>query len=264
MSGVSKGLDAFGEDAGTLWAEPDSLPMPLTELQKTRRHWQRALTKRLAGRPLVWFVDDERANREWFVERHRPHFALITFSSRRHTSAALQAKTPCDAVVTDLFFPANFPRNDNQANELLALYGEIKRSTVSGLANLWSSRKNAWSLGGFDIARDVADYAVNRKELIPVILFSRKAPLLLGSADWLFSPSSTVENTHWMLEKLDPSETGEAASRAARIQRDRISAVLRYRREATPWWKRQLGHLSVGWGPFRFSLPPAGKEWERA
>lgn len=259
MSGLFKGMEAFGKDTGTLWAEPDSLPMPLAELQKSHRRWQRKLIKRLAGRPLVWFVDDERANREWFVERHRPHFALITFSSRQHARVALHAKTPCDAVVTDLFFPANLPRNDSQANELLAVYGEIQRSTVSGLADLWSNRKSAWSLSGFDIARDVADYAARRKELIPVIFFSRKAPLLLGSDDWLAFPSSTVENTHWMLEKLDPAETGEAASRAARIQRDRISALLRYRREATPWWKRLLGHLSIGWVFFSYSLRESGK-----
>ena len=228
--------------------------MPLAELQKTYRSWRRALTKRLRSRPLVWFVDDEHANRAWFVENHRSQFALLTFSSRRHVAAALQADTLCDAVVTDLFSPAKPPRDEAQANHLLTVYSEIKGSTVSDLPAVWDRWRNEWSLDGFDIARDVAEHAARRNERIPVLLFSRKATLLLSSNDWLISPSSAVENTHWMLEKLDPSESGESASRAARIQRDRINAVLRYRRESAPLWNKLLDRLSIGWGPVRFSL----------
>jgi len=202
----------------------------------------------------VWFIDDEYANRAWFVENHRSHFALLTFSDRRYAIAALKADALCDAVVTDIFFPAEPPQDDAHANHLLTIYSEMRASTVADLPAVWERRKAEWSLEGFDIARDVADYAAHRGERIPVLLFSRKASLLLSSHDWLIDPSSAVENTHWMLEKLNPSETGESASRAARIQRDRINAVLRYRQEAAPWWRKQLGRFSVGWGPIRYSL----------
>lgn len=209
---------------------------------------------------MVWFVDDEKANREWFVEKHRYHFALLTFSGREYVVSALHTGTLCDAVVTDLFFPAAPPQDDVQADRLLTIYSEIDRSTVSDLANVWVRWKSEWSLEGFDIARDVAEHATRFHERIPVLLFSRKAPLLLRCSDWLDSPSSVVENTHWMLEKLDPSEAGESASRAVRIQRDRINAALRYRRESVPWWRRQLGRISLGFGPVSYSIPPSGEK----
>lgn len=248
------GLAAFGEDEGTLWVEPGSKPLPLSEIQKTTKSWQRALRKRLKKRPLVWFVDDERANRDWFVENHGLHFALLTFSSRKHAVAALQAGALCDAVVTDIFFPANPPADNEQANRLLQIYEEILASPVSELSSLWASRRSEWSLDGFDITRDVFDYAARRKERIPVLLYSRKAALLLGSDDWLISPSAAVENTHWMLEKLDPLAAAESARRAASVQRDRINAALRYRQQSAPCWKKLLSRLIIGWGPVRFSL----------
>jgi hypothetical protein len=254
MPSEYNGLAAFGEDEGTLWMEPGSQPLPLGELQKTNKSWLKALKKRLRKRPLIWFVDDECANRNWFVENHRLHFALLTLSSRQHVAAALQAGTFCDAVVTDIFFPAKLPTNNEQAGRLLRIYDEILASPVSDLPRVWASWRNEWSLDGFDIARDVFDYAARRKECIPVLLFSRKATLLLGTGDWFMNPSSAVENTHWMLEKLDPSETGESARRAASIQRDRINAVLRYRQQSAQWWKKLLGRLSIGWGPVRYSL----------
>lgn len=245
---------AFGDDAGTLWAEPDAQSMPLTELQRTYRSWPKSLRRRVKRRPLVWFVDDERANREWFVEHHRLHFALLTFSCRRYVATALQAGTPCDAVVTDIFFPAKPPVDDRQADQLLAIYSEMGAAKVSDLPSLWNRHKAAWSLDGFDIARDVAEHAARRKERIPVLLFSRKAQLLLGSSEWFAHPSSAVENTHWMLEKLDPSDKGADASRAAGIQRDRINAVLRYREKSAPWLKRLLRHVSFGYWGISFSL----------
>jgi hypothetical protein len=260
MLQVPTGLTAFAEDAGTLYVDPDSLPMPLAELQRIHRSWRRTLKKRLGHRPLVWFVDDEKANREWFVAKHHAHFAVLTFSSRSHFTKALHSNVLCDAVVTDLFFPSNPPRDDEQANDLLKVYSEILNSTVSELPSVWDRWKSKWSLEGFDIACDVAEHAARRREHIPVLLFSRKATLLLSSDDWLVSPRAAVENTHWMLEKLDPCETGEGPSRAARIQRDRITAVLRYRRDAAPWWKKQLGRFSLGWGPVRYSLGSSEKE----
>jgi hypothetical protein len=213
------------------------------------------LEKRLGKRPLVWFVDDEQANRTWFVENHRLHFALLTFSSRRYVIAAIQAGTLCDAVVTDIFFPAKPPQDDGQAARLLSIYDEIRTSVVSDLSSVWEHRRCEWALDGFDIARDVAGCAAQRKERIAVLLFSRKATLLLSSGDWLLDPSWVVENTHWMTEKLDPSETGEGVRRAASIQRDRINAVLRYRQESAPWWKRRLGRLGMGSGPVRYDSP---------
>ncbi|MCL5005946.1 MAG: hypothetical protein M1404_05380 [Acidobacteria bacterium] len=257
MINAHTGLAAFDEDAGTLRVDPDSQPMPLVELQKTHRSWRKTLKKRLGNRPLVWFVDDEHANRAWFVENHQNHFALLTFSNRRHVAAALTAGTLCDAVVTDVFFPAKPPRDDAQADHLLTIYNEIYGCTVSDLPRVWDRWKGEWSLDGFDIARDVAEHAARCNERIPVLLFSRKATLLLSCNDWLVSPSSAVENTHWMLEKLDPSEAGESASRATRIQRDRINAMLRYRRQSAPWLTKQLGRLSIGWGPVRYSLRSA-------
>lgn len=248
------GLDAFGDDMGTLWFDSDSPGLSLIELQKTDKSWLKVVRKRVGKRPLVWFVDDERANRTWFVENHRSHFALLTLSSRRFVVAALDAATPCDAVVTDIFFPATPPSDDGRADWLLSIYDEIQASTVAQLPEVWDRWKSEWSLAGFDIARDLANYAARRNERVPVLLYSRKAPLLLSSHDWLVDPSSAVENTHWMLEKLNPSVKGEVASLAARIQRDRIIAALRYRQEAVVWWKKQLARLSVGYGPVRYSL----------
>jgi hypothetical protein len=218
------------------------------------KSWRKVLKKRLERRPLVWFIDDERANREWFVENHRLHFALLTFSSRKHFVAALHVGTLCDTVVTDVFFPANPPSDDAQATRSLTIYSEVRASTLSNLPSVWDRWRNEWSLDGFAIARDVADYAARRNERVPVLLFSRKAALLLSSGRWLINPSSAVENTHWMLEKLDPREVGESARRAASIQRDRIKAVLGYRQGAAPWWRKQLSRFSIGWGPVRYSL----------
>jgi len=254
MPDTYNGLAAFGEDQGTLWFDPAAKPLPLPELQRTQRWWRRSLRRRLDKRPLIWFVDDEQANREWFVEYHRPHLAVLTFSHRRHVIAALQAGAPCDAVVTDLFFPARAPMSDVEANRLLRIYQKLSTSPVSALSGLWVTWKTDWSLDGFDIARDVAEYAARRKESIPVLLFSRKATLLLNAEDWLAEPSSAVENSHWMLEKLDPAESGERARRAASIQRDRIAAVLKYRIAATPLWKKFLGRLNIGYGPVYYSL----------
>jgi len=141
MANSYTGVAAFGEDAGTLWAEPDSQATPLAELQRTYKSWPKVLKKRLKRRPLVWFVDDEYANRSWFIQHHRLHFALLTFSSRRYVTAALQAGTPCDTVVTDIFFPANPPRDDVQATRLLAIYNEVQASIVSDLSSVWDRRK---------------------------------------------------------------------------------------------------------------------------
>src|SRR5262245_2195473 len=146
-----RGKPAFGEDLGTLHAGPNSQPMPLTELLKTT-NWQKELKKRIGRRPLVWFVDDEEANRRWFVDNHRFHFALLTFSGRSHVHTALDTEVLCDAVVTDIFFPADIIRDDAQADQLLSIYNDINSCKVSDLPSLWNRWKNKWSLDGFVIA----------------------------------------------------------------------------------------------------------------
>ena len=75
------GLAALGADRGTLWL-PDQqggggqpvyggAPRPL-----------RRLVRRLSGgRRVIWFVDDERGNREWFRDYHKVHFSGVTTRS---------------------------------------------------------------------------------------------------------------------------------------------------------------------------------------
>jgi hypothetical protein len=157
-------------------------------------------------------------------------------------------------VVTDIFFPSKSVDSDDRANTLLGIYRRIDDSKVSDLPALWGEVKAEWHLDGFEIARIVARAAAERKERIPVLLFSRKATLLLGVDDWLGEPPAAVENTFWLLEKIDPSTQGEPSRKAASIQRERIIAALRYRRAQAPWWLRLLGRLNLGWGPVRFSI----------
>jgi len=247
-------LSAFDDDPGTLWADEPSQPIPLSEFQQLRRSWRRSLLKRVGKRPLIWFVDDERANREWFAARHRRHFSVITFSSRRHVRTALDARTPCDAVVTDIFFPAAPVTSDAEASKLSGIYDQIDRSTVADLKKLWLVVRPLWSLDGFEIAKDVSDCARERNELIPVLLFSRKATLLLRCEDWLADPAPVVENTHWMIEKVDPSERGDSARIAAAIQRDRITAALKFRQAAAPMWLKMLKLFKIELGPLHFSI----------
>ena len=111
----------------------------------------------------------------------------------------------------------------------MAIYDLISKSPVSRLPSLWDEQKHNWSLDGFHIARIVADAAKDRAERIPVLLFSRKATMLLGVDDWLGEPSDVVANTYWLLEKVDPSIDPESADKAGRIQRDRIVAALSQR-----------------------------------
>ncbi len=213
------GLAAFGDDAGTLWTTRANEPLPLS----------REVSRRAASRPIVWFVDDERSNREWFAAYHRKRFPVITFSSRRHVMAALRRGTPCDAVVTDIFFPASPPRSDSQADKLLRIYKDIARSRVGKLASVWKRWRRFWSLDGFTIARDVARHAQRTRRPIPVFLFSRKAVTLLSWREWLTGPDAAVQESHWILEKIDPNESAAASRRAARIQYHRIVGVLRGR-----------------------------------
>jgi len=240
-------LATFREDRGTLWLEPGR---QLDDLQKQWRWtWRPRIRAFVGHRPFIWFVDDEATNRSWFVQNHREHFGILTFSSRAHCAKALRAKAPCDAVVTDIFFPANQPSTEEQAQELLTIYERIDSSVVGNLPKLWAEVRTLWRLDGFDVARDVTEYAKHRKEKIPVLLFSRKATLLLNREDWLRDPPAAVENTFWLLEKIAPSVEGEAARDVAALQRERIMAALRYRQKATPRWKKAAASVTkaVGW-----------------
>ncbi len=208
---------AFGDDAGTLWTARANEPLPLSG---------KALP-RTTLRPIVWFVDDERSNREWFATHHRKRFTVITFSSRRHAAVALQRGTPCDAVVTDVFFPASPPRSDADAEKLLGIYNDIAQSRVQALPAVWSRWRRRWSLEGFAIARDIARHAQRTRRSIPVFLFSRKAATLLGWREWLGGPEAAIQGSYWILEKIDPNESSTASRRAAKIQYNRIVGVLR-------------------------------------
>ncbi len=240
-------LATFTEDRGTLWLEQER---QLDDVQKLWPWtWRLRIRAFVGHRPFIWFVDDEAMNRTWFVKNHREHFGVLTFSSRAHFVNALRSKTPCDAVVTDIFFPANQPTTEEQARELLSIYERIDSCTVANLPKLWVEVRKLWRLDGFDVARDVTDYAKHRKEQIPVLLFSRKATLLLNREDWLRDPPAAVENTFWLLEKIAPTVEGEAARDVAALQRERIMAALRYRHKATPWWKKAAAWVmkAVGW-----------------
>jgi CheY-like chemotaxis protein len=228
----------FGDDAGTIHHAGGTTA--LTTLWPDRG-WRRRLRSLVHGRALVWFVDDERRNREWFARWHGDHFAVVTFSCLSHCKDALDRGTPCDVVVTDIFFPARQVDSNDEAGALMAIYDKIKGRRVSELPGLWAEERSRWHLDGFDVARIVADAAARRKERIPVLLFSRKATLLLDTDDWLDEPPAAVENTFWLLEKVDPSIEQEAARKAASIQRGRITSALRYRRALAPWWRRIIG-----------------------
>lgn len=192
----------FEQDSGTRWLPGDNRHQTIEDYKRAGRNWRRTLVSEAGGRPFVWFVDDEKRNRDCFVYNHRLHFALITFGSREAVRQALDDKVPCDAVVTDIFFPAQQPQSNADNSRLLSIYDKINATKVSHLGKLWNDVKNDWRLSGFDIARDVTDYAIKHKEHIPVLLFSRKATLLLSQSDWIDEPSALVENTAWMIEKV--------------------------------------------------------------
>ncbi len=242
----------FGDDPGTLWPTSGD-GVRIAHVATTTRSMRRELRKRVSGLPIVWVVDDEQASRDWFVKNHREHFALITFSSRQHVVEGLRLNVPCDIVVTDVFFPAKTPTNQAEEKNLLSVYERIEGTTIAQLSKLWVEGRPLWQLHGFTVAQDVVDWARLRKEVIPVILYSRKAPLLLNDDEWLANPAA-VRNTYWMTEKVDPTQTGEAVRSIAGIQRNRINALLSLERKSAPWWMKALSGVGVKYGPFEYSL----------
>jgi len=239
---IYTGTEAFQEDPGTIWTRSPkqvSCPILLSNPRSSRK-----LIRTVADRkPVIWFVDDERANREWFVNQHGRYFCILTFSSRKHFDNALDIKLPIHAAVTDIFFPANELRTDSDANNLLSIYEKLKQSAVKDLPTLWQSEKDKWILDGFSIARRL----VGLKRPIPVFLFSRKAVLLLSLAEFLGEPPA-VRNTYWLIEKVDPTEDVNISRKAADMQRDRIASVLDSR---TPIWIKFLStfKIQIGWPP---------------
>lgn len=242
----------FGDDPGTFWPTSGE-GVRIADLGTSVRSRRRELRKRAKPRPIVWVVDDEQASRDWFITNHRDHYALITLSSRHHVTEALQANIPCDIVVTDVFFPAKTPTSQAEEEALLSIYDRIEQTTIAQLSQLWGETRTQWQLHGFSIARDVVESAARRKESVPVVLYSRKAPLLLSDQEWPGDPS-TVRNTYWMTEKIDPNQTGDVVRHIADIQRNRITALLLLRQRTAPWWMKALSGLGIGYGPFQYSL----------
>lgn len=234
------GIDAFGEDNGTFTHPRIEGKETIKVAALTDPDAARILKKLAKGMPIVWYVDDERANREWFHDYHVNDFAIITFSSREYFSQAMKKSLPCDAIVTDIFFPAHKVTSDEQANQLCSIYKKIEETRVAKLPELWEKEKHFWSLDGFDIAHD----AVYKRPPIPVFLFSRKGTLLLNIEDFI-DESPTVGNSYWLLEKVDPSSTTEKSKRAARLQRKRIMSILGIRRSR---FRKLLDALNIGTG----------------
>ena len=235
------GIAAFGEDRGTYtgFATPPETDIALSSLND--RSAKRQMKALAAGYPVIWFVDDERANRQWFRAHHGNHFATVTFSSRKHFAAALRRELPCDAIVTDIFFPSRPVRTNRQADSLMAIYDKIAATPVGELPALWKRQREQWTLDGFSIAKDGADH----KPQIPVFLFSRKALLLLSVTDLRRGPL-LVGNTSWLIEKVAPDAPANAARCAAELQRDRVYSTLAHR---VPKWKQFPNTIQSRVGP---------------
>ena len=217
------GTEAFEEDMGTMWPS-DSTGTPFRINSTSPGNARKTVRKSASRKPIVWFVDDEKANREWFVARHRQYFCILTFSSKEYFNNALDNKIPCHAVVTDIFFPAKNVSTEDEANMLLSIYDEINNSPVKELNKVWQSRKELWSLDGFSIAKRL----VMLKHPVPVFLFSRKAAFLLDLTE-LLCESQAVQNSYWLIEKVDPAASEEISRKAADMQRERIISVLKFR-----------------------------------
>ena len=204
------GRNAFQVDSGTVWpltgraGEPFSLRAsdPLTA--------KKVVKQMSDGQPIVWFIDDERGNREWFRDFHSSDFAVVTFSERAHFRYAIDKQIPCDAVVTDIFFPAKRVSTDAEAKRVLSIYATIQQTRVSDLGALWTREREHWSLDGFRIADDV----VRKRPRVPVFLFSRKATLLLQMREFI-GATPAVQNSYWLIEKPDPNGNLEDCEAAA-------------------------------------------------
>lgn len=225
-------MAAFGDDPGTLWLSRDE-SISVADGRGWRNAWR--LRKLASGRPIVWIVDDEQAHREWFRRSHGDHFAVITFSSRQHVLSALRRRIPCDAVVSDIFFPKNKVQDDDQANELLAIYPAMEKANKKQMRELWDrvQKQDIWLLDGFNIA---ADTTRHRKGDAPVFLYSRKAALLLDAEE--LAGYGTEPNVYW--QPFKPRPSSDVAGGVVIGQRENIEKVIRERKQlrlARRFWR---------------------------
>ena len=237
------GTEAFEEDKGTMWPS-NSTQTPFKIDSASFKDARTIVRESASQKPIVWYVDDEKANREWFVMQHRQYFCVLTFSSKKYFISAFNNKIPCHTVVTDIFFPAKEVSTEDEANELLSIYDEIGDSSVKELQTVWQSHKKLWVLDGFSVAKKLA----HLKHPIPVFLFSRKAIFLLDLTEFLSEPPTAVRNSHWLMEKVDPTTSEEISRKAADMQRERIVSALNYR---FPFRHRFLSSLKI-----HFFWPP--------
>lgn len=195
-----KGRGAFQEDKGTLWF-PNKRGVPINKYTTTKIN---SLIRFKRGNKLiVWFVDDEKRNRKWFVDYHcETHFIIITFSSIKSFSEAMNRKIYCDVVVTDIFFPVKKPITNNAAKKLLFIYKKIESTKTKDLGKLWQNQSKYWVLAGFEIIRILQNMNLN----LPVFLFSRKATMLLNM-EKINCQYPHLYKSNWLLEKIDPSKS---------------------------------------------------------
>lgn len=227
------GREAFGDDGGTLASVGGDARSTIDLADMADGAARSAIRAASQDMPVVWFVDDERANREWFRKHHREHFATVTFSDRRRFRKALARRLRCDAIVTDIFFPAQRVVTDTHANRMLAIYDDIAQSPVADLHRLWRKERAKWALDGFKIAHDGA----SSTPPIPVFLFSRKALALLDVTELPCDDAQVVRNSLWLVEKVDPMVSAKVARHAATVQQQRLYATLAQRQAK---WRRLL------------------------
>jgi len=169
---------------------------------------------------------------------------------------------PCDAVVTDIFFPREPVADDGAGNQLLEIYSDIEATPTGKLHNVWARHAAKWRLDGFDILRDVRQAAQKSRRSIPVLLYSRKALLLLAVEELNGKPSIPIGHSYWLVEKPDPATVSDSG-KPMRAQRDRIVSALCARQAAAPLWAKALSLVSIRAGWLTFSLGSLTQELTR-
>lgn len=121
-------LAGFGEKPGPLQLTGGNVTTAREEMKAVRE-----------SAPIIWFVDDERASREWFRDHHKEHFGVVTFSSRAHFLKALKRRAMRSSRISS--FPPNRSIRSGMRNNF---YLFTKRLRIRGLA-IWnhSGRKSA-------------------------------------------------------------------------------------------------------------------------
>ncbi len=260
---IHQGRVAFGDDRGTLWTPYKTGDESLPFHDLSGRLARRELPHFVRRKPFVWLVDDELRNRQWFRDAHRDHFAVVTFSNRSFFIKAFDKGLPCDAVVTDVFFPKEPVADNDAGNQLLQIYDDIETTPTGKLHNVWRQHVAKWRLDGFDILRDVRHAAQKSRRSIPVFLYSRKALLLLAVEELDGTPPVPIGYSYWLVEKPNPAKVSDPG-KPMRAQRDRIVSALRARQTAAPLWARALSLIGIRVGCLTLSLAPLIQELTRA